>query len=102
MPQICTATGRTFEPSQKELALRKKIGVEGLPEFHPTFRYQMLTSFWQHWNLHKRKCDKTGKSIVSVYPENCPYPVWHKDEWVKHANPPGVEFQAGKPAFPQM
>lgn len=102
MKHVCPATGKQFEPSDKELELRAKLAIDGEPEFHPTFRFQMLGAFWQHWSLHKRTCGKTGKQIISVYPQDCPYPVWHKDEWVTHANPPGADFRVGESAFAQM
>ena len=84
------------------MTLRKKIGIEGEPTLSPVFRFQWLGAFWQHWNLHKRKCDRTGKQIISVFSENCPYPVWHKDEWIKHADPPFTEVDLTQPFFPQM
>lgn len=95
-------TGLAFEVSSEEMALRKKLGVEGEPQYHPVFRFMQLGAFWQHWNLFKRKCDKTGKSIISVFSEDCPYPVWHKDEWIKHADPPGADFDTARPVFDQM
>jgi len=67
----------------------------------PEKRIQHLGAFWPHWNLHKRKCDKTGKEIISVFRPECPYPVWHKDEWYKHANPPKAVFDFSEPFFPQ-
>lgn len=102
MQKTCPLTGRTFEVSDAEMALRKKLGVEGEPELHPVARWQILGAFWQHWALHKRKCDKTGKPIVSVFSQDCPYPVWHKDEWIKHADPPSAEADLTKPIFPQL
>ena len=102
MQQICRVTGQTFESTAEEMAMRKKLGVEGESDLHPVFRFMLLGAFWQHWNLYKRTCGRTGKSIVSVYPEDCPYPVWHKDEWLKHADPPGADFVPGKPVFPQL
>ncbi|MDD5074716.1 MAG: hypothetical protein PHO54_02450 [Candidatus Peribacteraceae bacterium] len=102
MLKTCPVTGRTFTVSPAEMALRKKLGVEGEPELHPIARWQILGAFWQHWALHKRKCDKTGKQIVSVFSEDCPYPVWHKDEWIKHANPPSADIDLTRPLFPQM
>ena len=84
------------------MSLRKKLGVEGEPEFSPVFRFLQLGAFWQHWNLHRRKCDKTGNEIISVFSPDCPYPVWHKDEWIKNANPPGADFNETKEMFPQM
>lgn len=101
MPR-CPVTGQTFEVSAAEMELRKKLNIAGEPELSPIARWQILGAFWQHWALHKRKCDKTGKPIVSVFSEDCPYPVWHKDEWVKHADPPSAEIDLTKQIFPQM
>ncbi len=102
MKKTCAVSGKEFEISEQEIALRKKLGIEGLPEVTPQIRFRNLGAFWQHWNLHKRKCDFSGKSIISVFSEHCPYPVWHKDEWIKHADPPGVDFDENKEVFPQM
>ncbi len=95
-------TGQMFEPSSREMEMRKKLGVEGEPKLHPVFRFMLLGAFWQHWNLHKRNCDKTGKSIISVFPQDCPYPVWQRNEWIKHADPPSAEFDPGKEFFAQL
>ncbi|MFA5272715.1 MAG: hypothetical protein WC353_00985 [Candidatus Peribacter sp.] len=100
--KTCPVTGRTFTVSPAEMELRKKLGVEGEPLIHPIARWQVLGAFWQHWALHKRKCDKTGKQIISVFSEDCPYPVWHKDEWIRHADPPSAEPDLSKPLFPQI
>jgi len=102
MRKTCPVTGKTFEVSAAEMALRKKLGIEGEPELHPIARWQLLGAFWQHWALHKRKCDRTGKQIISVFSEDCPYPVWHKDEWIKYADPPGADFDPSRPLFDQM
>lgn len=102
MQKTCRITGQTFETTAEEMAMRRKLGVEGEPDLHPVFRFMLLGAFWQHWNLYKRSCGKTGKPIISVYPEDCPYPVWHKDEWVAHADPPGGDFDSGRPVFPQL
>jgi hypothetical protein len=102
MRKTCSVTGRPFDVSEQEMTLRGKLGIEGMPDLHPIVRWQILGAFWQHWALYKRKCDKTGKPIVSVFAEDCPYPVWHKDEWIKHADPPAAEADPNKPLFPQM
>lgn len=102
MQLTCPVTGKTFEVSPAEMELRKKLGIEGGPELSPIARWQILGAFWQHWALHKRKCDKTGRPIVSVFSEDCPYPVWHKDEWIRYADPPAAEIDLAKPVFPQM
>ena len=102
MKKVCPISGEEFEISKQEIELRKKLGIDGLPETSPRMRFRYLGAFWQHWNLHKRKCDFSGKPIISVFSEHCPYPVYHKDEWIKHANPPGAGFDATQAVFPQM
>lgn len=98
----CPMTGKTFSPSEQEMHLRKKLGIEGNPSFFPAFRFLQLGAFWQHWTLHKRQDDRTKKPIVSVFGTDCPYPVWHKDEWIQHANPPGANFDPAQEVFPQL
>lgn len=102
MKTICAISGEEFEVFDLEIDLRKKFGVKNLPEIKPEYRFRELGAFWQHWNLYNRKCDKTGRDIISVFRPDCDYPVWHKDEWVKYANPPGADVDFGKPVFPQM
>jgi hypothetical protein len=104
MPKIsvCSISGEEFEVSDLEIEMRKSFGVSDLPDTKPEYRIRELGAFWQHWNLYKRKCDKTGKDIISVFREDCDYPVWNKDEWVAHANPPEGDIDFDKPVFPQM
>lgn len=103
MPQIttCQTTGEEFDVSDLEITLRKKFGFDDLPNTAPWVRFRELGAFWQHWNLHNRKCDKTGKNIISVFSDKCPYPIWHKDEWGKNANPPAQDFDFSKSFFQQ-
>ena len=102
MKKICAVSGKEFEVSEQEMALRKKFGFENAPQTSPQIRFQHLGAFWQHWNLHKRKCNKTEKNIISVFHEKCPYPVWHREEWLKGANPPMRDYETEKPVFEQM
>jgi len=102
MDRTCAKTGQQFTIPPEEMALRKKLGVEGEPNLHPIYRFMQLGAFWQQWNLHKRTCGYTGKPIVSVFSAECPYPVWHKDEWIKHADPPCAAFNTSQEVFPQM
>ena len=90
--QTCTISGEEFEVSELEKKLREKFGFFDLPTTAPWVRFRELGAFWQHWNLHNRKCDKTGKPIISVFSEKCPYPVWHKDVWMKENNPPSADY----------
>lgn len=100
--KTCTKTGQLFTVSDEEMALRRKFGIESEPDTSPAYRFMLLGAFWQHWHLYERTCDKTGKDIISVFSKDCPYPVWHRDEWIKYADPPGADFDTNKDVFPQM
>ena len=101
MQSKCVVSGKTFTVSEHEVALRKKFGFDDVPNMLPKYRFQYLGAFWPQWNFHKRKCDKTGQSIISVFRPDCKYPVWQRDEWVKHADPPSQDFDFSRPFFEQ-
>lgn len=102
MKKVCAVSGEEFEVSDIERSLREKFELYNDPERAPWIRFREIGAFWPHWNLHKRKCDKTGKQIISIFSEDCLYPVWNRDEWMKHANPPSAEFNEQKDVFPQL
>ncbi len=102
MIKKCEISGEDFYVSDREMELRKKFDFgDEFPNRLPKYRFQILGAFWPHWNLHKRKCDKTGKNIISIFRPDCKYPVWHRDEWFENANPPSAEVDFSKPFFPQ-
>jgi len=96
----CAITGEQFLCSEFEMKLRADFDFPE-PNTLPHIRIQHLGAFWPHWSLHKRKCDKTGRDIVSVFGPECPYPVWHKDEWYESARPPGAKIDFDQPFFTQ-
>lgn len=99
---ICEISGKAFTVSEHEESLRDKFGFGNtLPKLSPKYRFRHLGAFWPHWNFYKRKCDRTGKTMISVFRPDCPYPVWHRDEWFAHANPPMQEFDFSRPFFDQ-
>ncbi|MFA6023839.1 MAG: hypothetical protein WC777_01305 [Candidatus Gracilibacteria bacterium] len=102
MISTCSISGESFTVGPIELQLREKFGLsDSLPTVLPKYRFQELGAFWPHWNLHKRRCDKTGRPLVSIFREDCAYPVWHRDEWVAHANPPSQDPDFSRPFFDQ-
>lgn len=69
---------------------------------NPAKILQQLWAFWQHFWIHKRKSDFSWKNIVSVFSEKCPYPVWHKDEWISNSNPPFTIYDDKKDFWEQV
>jgi len=102
MQTTCSISGESFSVSEHELELRKKFGFgDTLPTQKPKYRFQEIGAFWPHWNFHKRICDKTGRPIISIFRPDCIYPVWHRDEWIAHAQPPFQEPDFSRPFFEQ-
>lgn len=98
----CSVSGEKFQISDLEIELRQKAGFDTLPTTAPWVRMRHRGAFWPHWHLYRRKCDRTGQFIISVFSPDCPYPVWYRKEWLEHADPPSAEFDPDQAVFPQM
>lgn len=102
MDAKCAISGQTFQVSDHEMKLREKFGFgDSLPKVLPKYRFQYLGAFYHQWNLHKRKCDKTGEQIISVFRPDCVYPVWKRDTWFENNDPPSKDFDPARPFFEQ-
>ncbi len=102
MKNTCAISKQTFEISDQELDLRAKFGfADTLPNTLPKYRFQHLGAFWPQWHFHKRKCNKTGKQVISIFSPECPYPVWDRKEWFNHSNPPEQDFDFKQSFFQQ-
>ncbi len=105
MPPIqkqCKITGQNFSVSEEEMALLAKMNLP-LPEICYNERFKRLFMIRNVRNLYKRKCDRTGKSVIAMYSENVPFPVYDRDEWWKDDwNPPFADFDFNRPFFTQI
>ncbi|KKQ71810.1 MAG: hypothetical protein UT33_C0012G0018 [Candidatus Peregrinibacteria bacterium GW2011_GWC2_39_14] len=66
---------------------------------NPLDRQKLRLSFRNERHLHKRKCDLTGKDIISTYPAGTLFPVYQKEAWWSDAWDPlafGVDFDFKK------
>lgn len=111
MGHICETCGIAFSVSTEEESLRAKIGALTpvhefpAPRFCVTCRNRRLMSWRNERNLYRRKCDKTGKDIISVYTADAPFPVyerssWYSDNW--DASDYAQEIDFHRPFFPQF
>jgi hypothetical protein len=51
------------------------------PEMCPDCRFQKRLMFRNDRNFYHRKCDLSGKDIITIYSEDKPYTVYNKEEW---------------------
>lgn len=73
---------KEFELSDQELRLLEDFGVErDLIQFCPQCREMRRIAFRNERNFFKRKCDRSGQDIWTIYPPNSPFKVYDKDIW---------------------
>jgi hypothetical protein len=100
----CQACKNPFEISSDDFDFYKKVEVPP-PTFCPQCRAQRRMSFLNERTLYKRKCDMTGESIISLFPQDAPMPVyspkaWWSDSW--DATEYGQDYDFSKPFFEQF
>ncbi|MEK7672754.1 MAG: hypothetical protein AAB373_02630 [Patescibacteria group bacterium] len=93
-----------FKISEKEKKIWEILKVP-TPTLTPQERFQRLMAFRNEWRLYPRKCDATGKNILSAYRPDVPFPVyeneiWWGDSWdaLKYAK----AFDFSRPFFDQF
>lgn len=75
------------------------------PTLCPDCRAQRRLSWRNERKLYKRKCDATGKDIISVYSSASPFTVYEQDYWWSDKWDPmsyGREFDFSRSAFEQF
>lgn len=113
MDKKCRQCGRQFVIPAEDLDFYKsiavKIGGKTLEMPAPTLcfacRHQKRLAFRNEMNLYHRKCDKTGKQIISMYSPDKPYKifdqhVWWSDDW--DSMDYGKDFDFNRPFFEQF
>lgn len=75
----CTKCSSSFDVEADEHAFHKDMEVPA-PTQCPHCRFVRRLYDRNARNLHKRKCDLTGREFISPYTQ-VPFPVYHPDEW---------------------
>ncbi len=104
MKKICTISGQEFEITEADIKVYDRLGLP-TPTLCPDERNRRRMCWRNDRVFYKRKCDLTGQSIVSIYQENTPFPVyehkaWWGDKW--DAMDYGVDFDFSRPFFEQF
>ena len=104
MTETCKVSGRKFQITEKDLEFYKEMGVP-TPQLCPEERQRLRLSFRNELNLYKRKCDLTGKDIISIYSPDKPYKVYDHNVWWSDQWDPleyGRDFDFNRPFFEQF
>lgn len=112
--KTCKQCGNNFTVEKEDLEFYDKISPTfagkknqiPTPTFCPSCRNIRRLAWRNERKLYKRKCDKSGKDIVSIYsPDKTDYKVYEINEWWKDnwdATEFGMDFDFTKPFFEQF
>ena len=104
MQKNCKTCKKDFEIAEEDLDFYEKLKAPA-PNYCPDCRAARRLAFRNERTLYKRTCSKTGKQIISIYPEGTPFPVydqhiWWGDDW--DALDYGQEYNPNRPFFEQL
>lgn len=100
----CKNCQNTFQIEPDDFSFYKKIKVPP-PVWCPSCRQRRRYSWRNERTLYRRNCDKTGKSIVSIYNTDSPYVIYDTNVWWGDSWSPldyGQDFDFTRPFFEQF
>lgn len=111
--KVCKHCNVSFPITNKDLEFYEKVSpvFNGqkyqipTPTLCPDCRQQRRLVWRNDRKLYKRKCDATGRDIISIYSPDKPFKVYHQDEWWSdHWDPMdyGKDFDFGRGFFEQF
>jgi hypothetical protein len=104
MKKICRVSNKEFEITKDDLKFYKKMNVPP-PTLCPEERSRNRLAFRNARNLFRRKCDATGKPLLSMFSPDVPFPVYDREYWFSDAWE-GLDysrdFDFNKPFFEQF
>ena len=113
MQKSCRQCATQFEITNEDLKFYEKVSpvIAGktynipAPTLCPPCRLQRRLSHRNEHRLYQRKCDLSGKQIISMYAPDKKFPVydstaWRSDKW--DATNYGRDFDFSRPFFEQL
>lgn len=100
----CTSCSSVFTIHPQEAAFLEKIDLPH-PSLCPACRMQGRFAWRNERRLYHRKCDLTGKQIISIYAPDSPYIVYDQHEWNGDGwdgMDSGRDFDFSRPFFQQF
>src|SRR3989338_4174438 len=95
---------KKFNVEKEDFAFYEKLKVPS-PKLCRECRQMRRMSFRNERNLYKRKCDKTGENIISVFSPDSPFKIYDYTYWYSDELDPmdyGREFDFSRPFFEQF
>ena len=106
MKNSCSECSAKFEVTDSDLEFFGKFKYPiSTPTLCPACRVQRRMSWRNDRTFYHRKSSLSKKQMVSIYPENTPWPVYLQSEWYSDKWNPldyGIEFDFSVPFFTQF
>lgn len=102
--KTCKQCSNSFEVAPEDNVFYQKMDVPA-PTMCPDCRAQRRMAWRNERTLYKRKCDYSGKSIIAMYPEDAPFPVYDNEHWYGDSYDPfehGKDPDFSRPIFEQI
>jgi hypothetical protein len=102
--KTCTACNTGFEVTDADRAFYKTMDLPD-PKMCPPCRQQRRLIARNLRSLYWRKCDLSGRKMLSMYHEDCEHPIYHSDVWWSDKWDPmeyGRDFDFSRPFFKQF
>lgn len=102
--QVCQSCKQPFTIEPEDFDFYKKMSVPP-PTWCSECRMRRRMTWRNERVWYRRKCDATGKSILSTIPADAPYKVYDNEYWRSDAWDPlayGKEYDFGKSFFSQF
>ncbi|MFZ2150260.1 MAG: hypothetical protein WAV15_03835 [Minisyncoccia bacterium] len=100
----CQNCKKDFTIEPEDFNFYEKIKVPP-PTFCPECRLMRRMTWRNERTLHRNKCAKTGKSLISCFSAESPFTVYERDIWWGDEWDPtgyGIEYDFEKPFFAQI
>jgi hypothetical protein len=100
----CKQCNAGFEITDEDRRFYREMGVPE-PDICPVDRSRQRLAFRNMRNLHRRKCDATGKVIFAHFDDNVPFPVYEREYWWSDkwdGIDYGRDFDFSRPFFEQF
>jgi hypothetical protein len=102
--RICQNCKNEFVIEREDFNFYEKIKVPP-PTFCPECRMQRRFAWRNERTLHRNKCAKTGKNLISCFSAESPFTVFERDVWWGDSwdsTEYGIEYDFLKPFFSQF
>jgi hypothetical protein len=100
----CEKCNKNFEVLTDDIPFYEKMDLP-LPTMCPDCRFKYLLAFWMFGRFRIAKSALSGKTIITVFPESVPFPIYDRTEFLSDAWDSltyGRDYDSSRPFIEQI